>query len=320
MTVWINIMTITNLITAFALSTMLSAPDQLLADRIVAIVEDEIITMRDLMKTLPQGTNDSNLEPMLKEALEQKIDSTLMKKEVEAMGEQLQVTENDVDKAIDEIAKMNHMTMEQLREAVLRQNMVWSSYRRDIREQIEQMRLVQYKVYSRVIISEQAVTAACEAQTGASMVSSVELAHILIKADEYSSHDELLAASATAQKVYAELVDGLNWESAVNRYSADKGDGSGRLGSFSRGQIFEEVERVAFSMGEGEFSAPVHTPLGYHIIKVLKRVVDSADRCQDEAFLTDIKNKMYQEEQQRQMQAFLEGLRRKAFIEIKPLI
>ncbi len=309
-----------NSLALFTCLALLSAPKPLLVDRIVAIVEDEIITMRDLLKSLPPSADLANIEPMLQEILEQKIDEALLKKEAQNAGEQLQVNETDVDKAIQEIMNMNHLTEEQLKEALLRQGIVWSDYRRQIREQIERMRLIQYKVASRVAISRQAVLAACEAKTGTAQVSSVELAHILIKADELSAGAELAAAREKAQTAYEKLSSGLPWEEAVALYSDDKGGGDGRLGSFSRGQIFDEVEQVAFQLEKGEFSAPVRTPLGFHIIKVLNRQIDSADRCHDEAFLNTLQNQLYQEEHDRQLKAFMESLHRKAFIEMRPLL
>ncbi len=296
------------------------APKPLLVDRIVAIVEDEIVTMRDLLKILPPSSDLANIEPVLKEVLEQRIDAILLKKEAQNAGEQLQVTENDVDRAIQEIMNLNHLTEEQLKEALLRQGLVWNDYRRQLREEIERMRLIQYKVDSRIAISRQAVLAACEAQTGNSQVSSVELAHILIRADELTTSAELETARQKALTAYEKLMAGLPWEEAVALYSDDKGGGDGRLGFFSRGQIFEEVERVAFQLEKGEFSSPVRTPLGFHIIKVLERRVDSTDRCHDESFLTNIQNQLYQDEHDRQLQAFIESLRRKAFIETRPLL
>jgi peptidyl-prolyl cis-trans isomerase C len=91
------------------------------------------------------------------------------------------------------------------------------------------------------------------------MVKEVHAAHILVKTLE------------EAQSVLNDLKSGKSFHGIAQAKSmCPSGKRGGDLGWFTRGKMVKEFENAAFSMQKGELSAPIRTPFGWHIIKVLE--------------------------------------------------
>ena len=73
-----------------------------------------------------------------------------------------------------------------------------------------------------------------------------------------------------ANKVYAQLIAGTNFEKIAREKSGDPGSGSkgGDLGWFGKGAMVPEFEKAVFRGVVGVVQRPVKTNFGYHIIKV----------------------------------------------------
>lgn len=91
----------------------------------------------------------------------------------------------------------------------------------------------------------------------------------------------LVADEATAQQVRAQLDGGADFGALAQQFSQDvtTRQSGGDLGWFARGQLLQAaVEDAAFSLNQGEISAPTQSELGYHIIQTVER---SSDRAVD---------------------------------------
>ncbi len=105
-------------------------------------------------------------------------------------------------------------------------------------------------------------------------------------AEQVHARHILVADLATAQQVLQQLKSGADFAALAAKYSLDvttKQTG-GDLGWFTRGQLLQKtVEDAAFSLPVNQFSAPVKSDLGYHIIQTLEKVsnrpIDAATRA-----------------------------------------
>lgn len=100
----------------------------------------------------------------------------------------------------------------------------------------------------------------------------VTAAHIFLVVDE---NDPLKADSLVKERafnIYKEIKpDGKNWDAIVRKYSEDKGtaQNGGMLTPFKVSQIVPEFIDVVKQLNPGEFSEPVKTNYGYHIVKLI---------------------------------------------------
>ena len=99
--------------------------------------------------------------------------------------------------------------------------------------------------------------------------------------DSIEARHVLVNTKAEAQKVQRLLTadnSDANWNKVAKQYSIDPGskDKGGSLGSFPKGRMVPEFEKVAFSIKPGTVSAPVKSQFGWHVIEVTKKTPGSS--------------------------------------------
>ena len=114
--------------------------------------------------------------------------------------------------------------------------------------------------------------------------------------DEFAKVDAshiLVEDEQTANDIKSRLDNGEDFASLAKEYSKDtaSAQNGGALGAFAKGKMVKEFEDAAFSMKEGEISAPVKSQFGYHIIKV-NSIKDSFEDSKEE-ITKKIKDKKY---------------------------
>ncbi len=102
----------------------------------------------------------------------------------------------------------------------------------------------------------------------------IKAAHIFLVVDENDPEKTDSVVRAKAFNIYNEInKDGTNWDVIVKKYSDDKGSAQhgGMLTPFKVSQIVPEFIAVVKTLNENEFSEPVKTSYGYHIIKLVSK-------------------------------------------------
>ena len=106
------------------------------------------------------------------------------------------------------------------------------------------------------------------------MQEDVQVAHILIKTNPNVATDTL-AAYGKIQAIYKRLQAGEAWDEVARKSSEDNAtkDAGGNLGYITAllPNGFYSFETAAYETPVGQYSAPVHSTLGYHIVKVLNK-------------------------------------------------
>ncbi|MCX6364721.1 MAG: peptidylprolyl isomerase [Actinobacteria bacterium] len=102
-----------------------------------------------------------------------------------------------------------------------------------------------------------------------------------VVADTVDARHVLVDSKAEAVKVQKLLAadnSDANWKKVAKQYSTDPGskDKGGSLGSFPKGRMVAEFDKVAFSLKPGTVSVPVKTQYGWHVIEVTKKTPGSS--------------------------------------------
>jgi peptidyl-prolyl cis-trans isomerase SurA len=316
------------LASAALLTAAAPAKKREVVDRIAAVIENKIITLRELERKAepymgklaeisdPEERKKRRRE-ILRQVLDIEIDDRIVKSEIERARDQLGVTEQDVDQAIQEVLRMNNLDEEQLQGALYAQGVTWSEYRQRLRSQIERARLIQFQVQGKVQIKEADAKRRCQERhrTGERGIN-VCASHILKRVPAGATPQEIEAIRARLSELQAELASGADFAAFALRHSDDKAAPDGDIGCFGRGEMVEPFEKAAFRLRVGEVSPVVRTSFGFHIIKVTDRRAPPAGDCDDPSVLTTFQNELYQEQLDLQMKAWLRELRKKAFVEI----
>ena len=102
----------------------------------------------------------------------------------------------------------------------------------------------------------------------------IKAAHIFLVVDEKDPAKSDSVVRAKAYNIYNEIdKDGKNWDLIVKKYSDDKGSAQhgGILTPFKVSQIVPEFIAAIKELNENEFSEPVKTSYGYHIVKLIAK-------------------------------------------------
>ena len=296
-------------------------------DRVVAVIEDDIITLRELeekaqpfMTPLEEvkgaAARAARRTEILRQVLDIEIGERIVTREIDKNRDKLGVSDQEVDRAIDGIMKDNRMTRDQLQAALYGQGMTWSDYKKRLRDQIERARLIQFRVQGKVQIKDADVKARClERQRPSAAASQVCASHLLLLVPSGADKKQVEDLRQKAVRLQTELHNGADFSAYAMKYSDDKAAPDGHLGCFGKGDMLPAFEKEAFALPVGEVSPVVRTDLGFHIIKVTDRKTAVAGSCNDETTLGTIKNELYQQEMERQMNLWVTELRNKAFVE-----
>ena len=143
----------------------------------------------------------------------------------------------------------------------------------------------------------------------------VRASHILVRVEPNADAKTKAKAKAEIESVLREVKAGGDFAKLAQQHSQDGSAAQGGdLGYFPHGQMVPEFDKVAFSLPVGQVSGVVTTQFGYHVLKVTDRK-PARTVPYDEA-LPQIKQFLEQQKKQQAADTFIEGLKKKAKIEI----
>ncbi|RMH37867.1 MAG: hypothetical protein D6689_20620 [Deltaproteobacteria bacterium] len=300
---------------------------RVLLDRVVAVVNDEIILQSDLeRRLLPLAASlddirDERERERRRRALAQQVLDDLVNERLvlEAAKEaKLEVSEREVDNALAEIKKQNNLDDAGLAKALAMQGYTMSSYREDVRRQILRMRAINVLVRPKVSVTDEDVRAAYDARSRRSgAVKRVHLHHVLIAVPPKVSATQLAQAKARAAEVIDKARSGVPFADLAREYSDDdatKADG-GDLGWIERGSLPTEWEAIVFSMSKGEVRGPISGPNGLHVFYVSD--LEQVEQKPFDEVKEQIRGELFRREMDRKTTEWLAELRNKAYVDIK---
>lgn len=258
-------------------STTLGEP--LEADRIVAVVGDEVVTYFELRSRLAnvlqqlrkQGTPLPPQDVLERQMLERLITDRVQLQFARETG--IKVDDLQLDQALGRIAANNKMTVQQFRQALEKDGVPFAKFREDIREEITLARLREREVDSKLVISEGEVDNYLAGQDAAGgPVEEYELAHILLRAPESASPEQLQKLRARAEQAWTRARQGDNFAQLTAAFS-DAPDAlqGGDLGWRAADRLPGLYAEAAAKLQPGEVSDILRSPAGFHILKLVAK-------------------------------------------------
>ena len=247
-------------------------------DRIIAVVNDEAITARELeertqiaMKQLAQqGTAAPPRTVVEKQLLERMIGDRVQVQFAKEAG--IRVDDAELERAISRIAEQNKLSMQQLRETLERDGVPYAKFREDIRSEILMTRLREREVDNKIVITESEIDALLAAERQDGSADEVNLSHILVVVPENASPEQVQARRARAEEALAQLAKGADFRQIAASYSeapdALQGGSMGwRPGDRLPTIFFDAIK----SMKPGDVSPILRSSNGFHIVKLIER-------------------------------------------------
>lgn len=261
------------------------ADDIVKLDRIIAIVDKDVITEQELANKIrtvssqleKQGKQLPSKQILRKQILERLIVDSIQLQLAQQRG--INVNDSQLDKTIERIAEQNKMGLEEFKTVLENDGINFYQFREDMRDEITIARLKDVEVDKRIDVSDGEIDNYLTTQENSKDNQQVEyeLSHILIRTPEESTPEDLERARLKVEEVMKALSSGESFEQVSATYSdAPNALEGGSMGWRNSGQIPPAFLNLLQSMQTGEVSKPIRSPNGIHIVKITnKRNTDS---------------------------------------------
>jgi peptidyl-prolyl cis-trans isomerase SurA len=262
----------------FMLFSVIILPQEEVIDRIVAVVDNEIILQSELDFQAAMFASQRGSDPQSPELKRQILNSMIDEKLVYAQAEldSITVTDEEVVQRIDyqisvlqqqygsiaNIEQMYGMSIEKIKREL----------RDDVRKNIMVQRLRE-KNFTFLEASRREVEEFFDVYKDSLGMIPEKLSIFHIFRNPKTTDRLKIKYKDFAQAVLDSIKGGVSFEELAKKYSEDPGSKAygGDLGFVKRGVFYPEFEAAAFALEEGELSGVVESPVGYHIIQLLER-------------------------------------------------
>jgi len=291
-------------------------------DRIVAVVNSDIITLYDLNRAFkpyeanikalryPEDKERQTLFQVRSDVLNQLIDGQLADQQTKQA--QITVSQKEIDTTIERMKEARSFTDEQLREGLAAQGITMEEYRKEIESQILRTKLVNREIKSKIVITREDIKAYYDTHREKyAGDKKYYLWNLFIKASEIDKNEAL----KEMQRVAFKLNQGSSFEALVGELNQSSSAVKGTdLGLYRRDELSVELREVVSKLKPNEYSEILETNFGYQIIYV-QEMQDTAAKPLEEVE-AEIQQILYDEFVDNKYQDWLEDLRARSHIRI----
>ncbi len=248
-------------------------------DRIVAVVNDEVITRRDLDERVKvvhgqlrqQGTPLPPADALEKQVLERMIYNYVQLQYAKETG--LRVDDGTLEKTIGRIAEENKISVAAMRAALEKDGLNFDKFREDIRNEIIMSRLREREIDNKIQITDSEINGflgKLKEQEGAT--EEFNVAHILIRVPEQASPEQLRERRARAEAALAQIKGGTDFRQIAASFSdAPDAVQGGAMGWRELAQLPAIFAGAVKALSPGQLSGVLRSSNGFHIVRVNDR-------------------------------------------------
>jgi peptidyl-prolyl cis-trans isomerase SurA len=246
-------------------------------DRVVAIVNDDVITLSELnaeggdsIKGDPSTVlkNGMTVGEARDNVLEQIIMRKLLDQAVKENG--LDITQIDVDRAIAEQLKMNGMSKQDLLQFLAKKGMTYEEYRAEVEYSIKKERLISKKLSSHIIVSDEEIAAYFkEHEADFKGRKEFRISEIVFAIPPDATEGTVVELRNRADTVYKKLIAGASFDSMAKEYSmAPDAEKGGDMGFIQPSTLDPGFVALLNKMDVGQISEVIGTESGFIIFKI----------------------------------------------------
>jgi len=242
-------------------------------DAIIAIVEDDVITRREIearktiFRTEFARSNRKLPEPetLHRQVLELMINDSILLQEAKQRG--LKITDGQLNQAMQKIARDNQMDLSSFRDVLISEGIDYEKYRESIRKDLMLNALRRQYTQRTATISDEEVDDFINRNEDGSSQFEYRLAHILISLPDAATPEQISEAKVKTNEILDRLDAGEAFDQLANEYSSGSNALSGGdLGWRKKAEIPSIFTDAVTPMKAGEYAGPFRSASGYHIV------------------------------------------------------
>jgi peptidyl-prolyl cis-trans isomerase SurA len=298
-----------------------SPTGQNLVDRVVAVVNGDVIMMSELQEAVLLYRREAKEAPaeapadIQKRVLNRMVEHRLQVQE--ARRENIAVGDDEVQAELDDFVRRNGGDRTRIERQLRAQGLTWEILRRDVRDQLLVRKIRSRRISRRANITEAEVDAYV-----ATNRSKFEAAlkyhprHIAVLAQPPDQPAAWERARQEVEAVHARVREGASFGELARFHSKDgSAAAGGDLGWLSRGELQPLFEEPILRLEKGAVTAPIKSEIGYHLFQLEAREELTAETLgQIRQQARDI---LIQQKAQERFDEWVDELRRRALITVR---
>lgn len=295
-------------------------------DRIVAVVNDEIISLFELERMVapyvervralgyPEEQERQMLFKVRQDVLNQLINQRLTAQETKKAN--ISVAPEEIDRALERIKESNYYTDEQLRDALEAEGFTLEEYRERLGDQILRSKLMNREIKSKVVITDAEIQAYYDAHRGEfSGERQYHLRNILLAYPPLADEAGRREVREKMETIVRKVETGGSFETLASLYSdSPLAAEGGNLGTFALADLSPDIRDAVEGLEEGGLTPILDTGDGLQVIYV-DEVISRPSKSMEEA-RPEIEEALFNEVVDEKFEAWLKDLREKSVIKI----
>lgn len=249
-----------------------------LVDTIIAVVNSEVITLKELedrLKLIERRMQREKMQMPSRDVLKgQLLERMIVNRAQIQLAKESGIRVDDImlDRAVARIAEQNNMSIQSFRDQLEKDGIPFSRFREEIREEITLQRLREKEVDNKIQISESEIDNYLAASAGKTQGAEdeINIAHILVRVPENATAQQIADRRQRAEAAMAQLKSGGDFAKVAASFS-DASDAmtGGVIGWRSISRLPQLYVEVTEKLAPNDVSAIVRSPNGFHILKLV---------------------------------------------------
>ncbi|WP_334079106.1 peptidylprolyl isomerase [Microbulbifer sp. M83] len=245
-------------------------------DRVVAVVDDDVVMASELQQRLntiqnqirTQQVQAPPMDVLRRQVLEQLIIERLQLQMAQRAG--VSVSDAELEQAIARVQQNAGSSPEEFRQRLEADGITMREFREQIRREILIRRVEQGSVNNRIQITDQDIDNFLRSKEGEFWKSpQFELGHILIPVSASAPADEVQEAREKAERLAQQISAGANFrELAIANSAGQNALSGGDLGWRKTVELPGLFANALDGLGVGDVSEPFRSDAGFHLLKI----------------------------------------------------
>jgi peptidyl-prolyl cis-trans isomerase SurA len=296
-------------------------------DKVVGVVDGEVITLSDLDAAMPQYgkarlpdsenplDQEMKLREVRKEVLNMLVEERLLQRVATRYG--IKVEDSEIEMLFTKMKQEGQMDDAEVARQLKENGFTREGYRHFLAAQVRRARIIDVLIKPDISMSEPKLREYYQAHYDSYQAPEVRVSQIVILVPEKAQPKDWAVAKKRMEKVQERLKKGESFEQVATHYSDDKASAAagGDLGFFVKGEMIPVLEQAVFRMNVGEVSNVIRSTQGLYLLKVTEK------RGGTTPPFDEIKNRVmedyYRDEVTKRYTKWLSDLKTRSNVEIK---
>lgn len=285
-----------------------------IVDRIIAIVNDDILTLKEAEKYVQIETqgkyvsvNEYFRNIQLREKISALIEGILIKQQARKL--KINVSDKEVDRIVENIKKQYLIDDEQLKSKLKEEGINYKDFYEGIRTNTLRGRVMAQVISPDVIVTDKTLKEYYDTHTDEFRDEEYRLQQIFISNRTINAQQKIFAA-------YNLLKEGTPFEEVAKKFSEDpSASHGGDIGYVKKGELVPGLKGAIGMLAPGGYTEILTTPYGFHVLRLAE--VKKGNTLP----FDDVKGKIHErivvQESEKRYKEYMEKLKQSAYIEVK---